>query len=168
MNIDSMSAHPEPAAAEVSSAALHRIGDAAALSGVSAASIRFYEKQKLIGAQGRSENGYRVYSHADVHQLRFIRLCRALDMSLAEVRTLLALDLNVKADCDSAREALDGHLEHVRSRLKELTALEQNLQALRSRCDGQDAHCHIIEALHQQADALPLRSARSLQPKRHV
>ena len=146
----------------------HRIGEAAALSGVSPANIRFYEKQKLVEGGGRSENGYRGYSRADVHQLRFIRLCRALDMSLDEVRTLLALDLNLKADCETARIALDGHLSHVRSRLRELTLLEKNLKALRSRCDGQDAHCHIIEALHEQADALPLDAGRAMPGRRHA
>jgi DNA-binding transcriptional MerR regulator len=153
---------------EVGNTAQHRISEAAALSGVSAANIRFYEKEGLIAAKGRSGNGYRFYSAADVHQLRFIRLCRALDMSLDEVRTLLELDLNVKADCATARLALSGHIDHVRARLKELTALEKNLKALRNRCDGQDAHCHIIEALHQQADALPLPSGRVSVAKRHV
>jgi len=154
--------------ADSSSAPRHRIGEAAGLSGVSPATIRFYEKERLIAPQGRSDNGYRSYSRADVHQLRFIRLCRALDMSLDEVRTLLALDLDVKADCETARLALDGHLSHVRSRLRELTALETDLKALRSRCDGQGAHCHIIEALHQQADALPLQTARNTPGRRHV
>jgi len=156
------------AAAKASGAAPYRISDAAALSGVSAANIRFYEKQGLIAVNGRSDNGYRFYRDADVHQLRFIRLCRALDMSLDEVRTLLDLDLNVKADCATARRALSGHLDHVRARLKELTALEKNLKALRSRCDGQDTHCHLIEALHEQADALPLPSGRVPAAKRHV
>jgi DNA-binding transcriptional MerR regulator len=153
---------------EAGSAVQHRISEAAALSGVSAANIRFYEKEGLIAVKGRSGNGYRFYSDADVHQLRFIRLCRALDMSMDEVRTLLELDLTVKADCATARLALDGHIDHVRARLKELTALEKNLKALRSRCDGQDAHCHIIEALHEQADALPLPSGRVSVAKRHV
>lgn len=146
----------------------YRISDVAALSGVSAANIRFYEKEKLIAVKSRSDNGYRCYSSADVHQLRFIRLCRALDMSLDEVRTLLELDLNEKADCATARRSLDGHLDHVRARLNELTALEKNLKALRSRCDGQDAHCHIIEALHQQADALPLDGGRAVPGWRYV
>ena len=141
--------------------ARHRIGEAAALSGVTTANIRFYEKEQLIGAHSRSDNGYRFYSDADVHQLRFIRLCRTLDMSLDEVRTLLGLDLNNKRDCEVARSALDGHIEHVRARLAELTALEQNLRALRTRCDGQGAHCQLIEALHEQADALPLDARRS-------
>lgn len=146
----------------------HRIGEAATLSGVSPANIRFYETAGLITSQSRSDNGYRSYSRADIHQLRFIRLCRALDMSLDEVRTLLALDLNLKADCETARIALDGHLSHVRARLRELSSLEKDLKALRNRCDGQDAHCHIIEALHERADALPLDAARAVPGHRHV
>ncbi|MES2910833.1 MAG: Cd(II)/Pb(II)-responsive transcriptional regulator [Pseudomonadota bacterium] len=144
------------------------IGDAARLSGVSTANIRFYEKEKLLSPRGRSENSYRFYSEGDVHQLRFIRLCRALDMSLDEVRTLLGLDLTVKADCETARGALDGHLAHVRARLAELKTLEKDLQALRSRCDGSDAHCHIIEALHERADAMPVTAKASATRKRHV
>ena len=150
----------------------YRISQAAALSGVSSANIRFYEKQKLLSPHGRGDNSYRFYSDRDVHQLRFIRLCRALDMSLDEVRTLLGLDLYIKADCTTARTALDGHLDHVRDRLKELKALEKDLKALRNRCDGTDAHCHIIEALHAQADSLPVPFDKSThlksREKRHV
>lgn len=146
----------------------YRISEAAALSGVSAANIRFYEKEKLLSPHGRSENSYRCYSLGDVHQLRFIRLCRAMDMSLDEVRTLLGLDLNLKTDCAAARESLDGHLAHVRARLAELKALEKDLKALRDRCDGTDARCHIIEALHERADALPVPVRRPEAVKRHV
>lgn len=131
----------------------HRIGDAARRSGVTAANIRYYEKEGLLPAGVRADNSYRLYSDADVHRLRFIRLCRAMDMSLDEVRTLLALDLTRKEDCHAACDTLDEHLRHVRARLAELQALEADLMALRSRCDGSDAQCHIIEALHQRADA---------------
>ena len=148
--------------------ARYRISEAARLSGVSAANIRFYEKEKLLSPRGRSDNSYRFYSAGDVHQLRFIRFCRAMDMSLDEVRTLLGLDLNLKSDCATAREALDGHLAHVRARLAELKVLEKDLKALRSRCDGTDARCHIIEALHAQADALPAPGRRAAGVKRHV
>ena len=149
---------------------VHRIGEAARRCGVSAANIRYYESQGLLPAPVRSEGDYRLYSEADVHRLRFIRLCRAMDMSLDEVHTLVALDLNNKADCQTARTALDAHLQHVRERLHELQILEQELAALRDRCDGSDAHCHIIEALHAQADA-PLEEARAPAAgasKRHV
>ena len=131
---------------------VHRIGEAAQRSGVSAANIRYYEREGLLKLQARAGNDYRLYSEADIHRLRFIRQCRALDMSLDEVRTLLALELNSKADCATASTALDAHLGHVRQRLAELRVLERDLLALHKRCDGSDDHCHIIEALHQQAD----------------
>jgi DNA-binding transcriptional MerR regulator len=129
-----------------------RIGEAARASGVSAANIRYYEREGLLHEPVRGDNDYRLYAAADVHRLRFIRQCRAMDMSLDEVRTLLDLDLNDKADCATARAALDAHLGHVRQRLAELRTLEQDLLALRNRCDGSDDHCRIIEALHQRAD----------------
>ncbi|MDB5890279.1 MAG: transcriptional regulator, MerR family, partial [Polaromonas sp.] len=133
----------------------YRISEAAALSGVSTANIRFYEKEKLFSPCGRLDNSYRFYSDDDVHQLRFIRLCRAMDMSLDEVRSLIGLDLNSRNDCLAARAALDGHLSHVRARLRELKALEKDLQSLRQHCDGTDAPCHIIDALHRRADVQP-------------
>jgi DNA-binding transcriptional MerR regulator len=147
----------------------YRIGEAAQQSGVTAANIRYYEKEGLLAPGLRSDNSYRLYTGTDVHRLRFIRLCRAMDMSLDEVRTLLALDWSKQEDCDAARDTLDDHLQHVRARLKELQALEADLLALRSRCDGSDAHCHIIETLHARADALPLAtSASNRSGKRHV
>ena len=72
-----------------------RIGEAAKRSGVAAANIRYYEKERLLSAGVREDNQYRLYSDSDVHRLRFIRLCRAMDMSLDEVRTLLALGSHV-------------------------------------------------------------------------
>lgn len=145
-----------------------RIGEAALQSGVSAANIRYYEKEGLLPPGVRGDNSYRLYSGADVHQLRFIRLCRAMDMSLHEVRTLLALDWSRKEDCDAARDTLDDHLQHVRARLAELQTLEVDLLALRNRCDGTDAHCHIIEALHARADAQPAVPFATAAAKRHV
>ena len=156
------------AIAKDSASSGYRIGDAAARSGVTAANIRYYEKEGLIAPQARGDNSYRLYNDADVHRLRFIRLCRAMDMSLDEVRTLLALDLRSKADCDAACVALDAHLGHVRERLRELRSLEKDLIALRDCCDGTDAHCHIIETLHAHADRQPLTNTQRTRAARHV
>ena len=131
---------------------LYLIGEAARHSGVSAANIRYYEKEKLLSPHGRSANSYRFYSESDLHQLRFIRQCRSLDMSLDEVRTLLGLDLRNKVDCATARQTLDAHIGHVRERLAELRAMESSLVGLRDRCDGSGAQCRLMEALHAGAD----------------
>ena len=131
----------------------YQIGQAAQRSGVSAANIRFYEKEKLIPPRGTGASSYRMYSDEDVHQLRFIRLLRSLDMSLDEVRMLLHLDLRKKTHCQTARDTLDAHLGHVRTRLKQLRGLEKDLAALRAQCDGQGDQCHLIEALHARASS---------------
>ena len=145
-----------------------RIGEAARHTGVSAANIRYYEKEGLLAPALRAANDYRLYTDADLHRLRFIRVCCAMDMSLDEVRTLLALDRQNPADCQAATSTIDAHLQHVRQRLKELQALEQELQALRALCDGHQASCHLIAALHAQADASPAAASVAPQAKRHV
>lgn len=140
------------------------IGQAAFLSGLSAPNIRHYEKEGLLGIPGRSDNSYRHFSGQDVHRLRFIRLCRAMDMSLDEVRSLLGLDLRRKADCALATVTLDGHIDHVRQRMTELKTLLQDLIELRGLCDGTGPQCRLIEALHAKAEGL---KSQQVSPRGH-
>ena len=144
-----------------------RIGEAAKRSGVAAANIRYYEKERLLSAGVREDNQYRLYSDSDVHRLRFIRLCRAMDMSLDEVRTLLALDGQRPEDCRAASQTVESHLQHVRQRLGELRVLERELRQLKTLCDGRPGACNLIATLHAQADAeLPPEPGSHV--KRHV
>ena len=67
------------------------IGEAAKASSVSAKMIRYYEQIGLIPAADRTESGYRAYSQADIHRLRFIRRARDLGFQVAEITDLLGL-----------------------------------------------------------------------------
>jgi DNA-binding transcriptional MerR regulator len=144
------------------------IGQAARLSGISAANIRFYEKEGLVQAQGTTTSSYRLYSDENIHRLRFIRRLRSLDMSLDEMRTLLTLDLRRKPDCATARETLDAHIAHVKQRLAELRALEKDLATLRSRCDGETDRCLLIETLHRDAASGRDRHALNAVPRQGI
>ena len=121
-------------------------------------------------AAQRQDNAYRSYSGADIHRLRFIRMCRAMDMSLHEVRILLDLNWDSPQDCRAATATVADHLGHVRQRLAELQLLEQELSVLHQRCKGDgSARCALISALHRHAEEDSwLQLEKDAAAKRHV
>jgi len=50
-----------------------RIGEFAALTGVSADTVRYYEKVRLLPRAGRNAVGYRLYDDDDLERMQFIR-----------------------------------------------------------------------------------------------
>lgn len=73
------------------------------LTGMSRASIRFYEAEGLVRPQ-REKNGYRSYSRENVEELLRIRLLRGLEISVEEIRELAAGRLSL-SDCLKQRLA---------------------------------------------------------------
>ena len=57
-----------------------RIGELATKTGLTAHTIRFYEKSGLINASQRSESGYRYYTDTDtdVRQAEFVKTARKI------------------------------------------------------------------------------------------
>jgi len=111
-----------------------KIGELAKAAGLPVETVRFYEKQGLLPAPARRENNYRRYDEQALQRLRFIGNCRALDMSLDEVRTLLDFIEHPRSDCSPVDALVAEHLGHVRQRMAELKALEKQLKLLQSAC----------------------------------
>lgn len=111
-----------------------RIGELATATGVDIETIRYYERQGLLQASERQPNGYRAYGKAQLERLAFIRHCRALDISLAEIRRLIEFIEHPRRTCSNVDRLIDEHLARVRVRLKSMRALEQQLSALRRQC----------------------------------
>lgn len=126
-----------------------KISEIADATGIDVDTIRFYERKGLIATPPRLANGYRAYGQSHLERLAFIRHCRALDMSLADVRQLLDFMVLPKRDCEDVNQLVDGQLTRVKARLKSLRALEKQLTLLRARCDARHStkECGILHEL---------------------
>ena len=125
-----------------------QIKELARATGVDVETIRFYEKQGLLPHPARRDNGYRNYTSGHLERLSFIRHCRALDMTLADVARLLSFLDEPDAHCGDVNSLVDEQLSKVSARLQSMQALEKQLLLLRSRCDQtSDGHCAILEEL---------------------
>ena len=129
-----------------------RIGELAKRSGCLPETVRYYEREGLLPRPERSEGNYRVYDEGQLARLLFIRNCRALEMSLGEIRTLLVIKDCAGADCREVCAVLDAHIGHVTERIGRLTALQEQLTALRERCGGVTPVdcCGILQGLTAQ------------------
>ena len=125
--------------------------------------IRYYEREGLLPEPARGDNNYRVYGPEHAERLAFIRQGRGLDMSLGEIRTLLAWRDQPDADCGAVNALLDEHIGHIATRIRALRALEKQLQALRAQCRqaSTTVHCGILSGLVQAAADRPRRDTQA-------
>jgi len=114
-----------------------QIGRVARQTGLSVDAVRFYERRGLLPRTVRSPGGFRLYGATDLDTLRFIGRGQRLGFSLEEIRVLLRLRGAGGHACSTVRDRLTRKLGAVRSKLRELAALEQELLRARRLCDRQ-------------------------------
>lgn len=131
-----------------------KIGELAKATGTDAETLRYYERIGLLAPPVRQANGYRSYPEQAVQQVRFIRHCRELGISLAEIDKITKLSQQPEADCDEVNRILALHVAQVRAKLLALQSLEQQLLALQGQCSSSQrtADCGILRDLMAVAD----------------
>ena len=112
------------------------IGEAARLSGVSAKMIRWYEARGLLPPARRSEAGYRHYTEADLHTLRFVRRARDLGFTVDGIADLLALWRDRSRRSAEVKALATGHVAALRRRIAELEGMVDTLSHLAGTCHG--------------------------------
>lgn len=104
------------------------ISDAAQFLGVTAHTLRYYERDGLmLDAVGRTASGHRRYSERDLTWIRLLTRLRATGMPIREIRSYAAL---VRAGEGNEAQRLDllrGHRERV---LVQLAEVRENLDAI--------------------------------------
>jgi Cu(I)-responsive transcriptional regulator len=140
------------------------IGQAAAASGVSAKMIRYYESIGLVPSPVRTEAGYRVYTEAEVHTLRFVRSARDLGFLVEQIGDLVALWRDrSRASTDVKRIALD-HVGVLEEKIRQLQSMADTLRHLAEHCHGDSRpDCPILDELAADRTAIPKRRRRRLE-----
>ena len=136
------------------SAKIMKISDLAARSGISAHTLRYYEKTGLLSASGRSENNYRSYSQDDLTTAKFIKRSKECGFSLAETASLIAIK-NDKSQhvCAEAKLITSSKIIDISQQISQLKQMQTTLQQLESYCcGGQESaeFCSIIASLEQE------------------
>lgn len=136
---------------------LLKIGQLAALSGVTARNLRFYADAGVFGELPRSGKGYRLFPAEAVHWVRMLRAAQVAGFDLEEIRDLLGVFRGGAAPCGHVREALGGKLAALEARLAEIKALVALLRLTLATPDGQSSPvgCDLMATLLDGADRLP-------------
>ncbi len=126
-----------------------RISELAKAADCQPVTVRFYERKGLLGAAHRTDSNYRIYGPQDLERLVFIRNCRALDLTLGEIKRLVEIYDDPSLDCGDVNACLDQHLKEVKNQMASLLKLEKDLKRLRSRCEvaGASRNCGVLSAL---------------------
>ena len=150
-----------PELADARQQGLHNIGEAAELSGVSAKMIRHYESIGLIPEAGRTFAGYRLYTEADIHRLRFIKRSRSLGFSTRQIETLLGLWNNRSRASAEVKKLAQAHADELAAKIAEMQAMQRTLQDLARRCHGDGRpECPILDDLAMADNQAPAKRPR--------
>jgi DNA-binding transcriptional MerR regulator len=128
-----------------------KIGDVARMTGLTVDTVRFYEKERLLGTVKRA-SGIRRYDQGSVRRLGFVKKAAALGFSLAEIRGLLELRVSGRTSCEHVRERAMAKIADVENRIEQLTEMRDALVRLAANCDAMPSKtsCPFLDALEER------------------
>jgi len=125
----------------------YQIGEVSQISGLSADTLRYYEKIGLLPAVTRATSGLRAYSEKDISRIRFIKRAQRMNFSLAEIGELLSFRENPLKAKPHVRQLAYAKLQDVEKNLQELNTLRDELNLLVNLCGDSNDNCPILTNL---------------------
>lgn len=113
------------------------IADVAQRTGVSAHTLRYYERVGLIEPVGRADSGHRRYSEREVRWVEVLTKLRATGMPIRRMRAYAELVRAGEGNEDDRLALLEAHRDEVRAQLAEvarhLEFIETKIEIYRER-----------------------------------
>ena len=132
----------------------YRIGEICKLTGLSADTLRYYEKISLLRNIGRTAAGVRFYTQRNLSQLTFIQRAKTMNFTLDEISRLLEMREDPQHVREEVRELTHCKLQEIEKQIKELDTLRRELTLLVNLCQGAESGCPIIDGLEDDASKL--------------
>jgi DNA-binding transcriptional MerR regulator len=144
-------------------------GELARMCGVSADTIRHYERVGVLPAAVRGANGYRYHPRAAAARVMLIRRALAIGFSLAELARIFRQRDSGAPPCRNVRAMAGDKLAELDRRIAEMTAMRAELARIVEEWDGRLAATRegeaalLLEQLperkeqHHEETALPPR-----------
>ena len=127
-----------------------KIGEIVAELGISADTLRYYEKIKLLPRVNRNNVGLRLYSNQDISRIKFIKRAQKMGFSLEEISQLLTFREAPQQAKPKVKELAHQKLSEIEAHLTELSTLRDELRLLTNLCGSSADGCPILEQMDQQ------------------
>lgn len=105
------------------------ITEVAAHTGLSAHTLRYYERAGLIAPVARAPGGQRRYAAADLEWIGFLLRLRETRMSIGQMQVFARLRGEGTASTAERRQMLETHLQEVEASIKAMQDAARALQA---------------------------------------
>ncbi|HJV61150.1 MAG TPA: MerR family transcriptional regulator [Albitalea sp.] len=120
------------------------INEFARHTGLSAHTLRYYEREGLMGQVARDANGHRVYGAQDSQWVTFLHHLRETGMSIREMQRYCTLrsqgDETLAARLALLKRHTDQLSQHLRQQHDHLARLRETVAVYESRLRGRDLH----------------------------
>jgi DNA-binding transcriptional MerR regulator len=105
----------------------------AASAGLTADTLRYYERLGLLPEAERTPAGYRVYRDDAVERLSFISGAKRTGLRLADIKELLDVRDRGQCPCGHTKELVERRLREVEAEIQQLGAVRRQLLGLQER-----------------------------------
>lgn len=129
-------------------ASLLTIAEVAERTGLTAHTLRYYERAGLIAPVARAPGGQRRYAASDMEWIGFLLRLRETQMPIGQMQAFARLRSEGNTTAPERRELLEHHLAQV---LATITAMQQAAQALQAKI----AHYRDLEASLRHTPSSP-------------
>lgn len=133
---------------------MYTVKQVAERTGISAYTLRFYDKEGLFPHVSRDQNNVRLFSEADLEWVNIVQCLRETGMPLAEVKEFVQLCLQGDTTIPSRHQILQNQVLKVEV---DLVAMEKRISMLRRKVAYYDA---LLEE-KQADDCNPMSDART-------